>query len=332
MPKYKVSSSVLKHVFESDKELTFDQAVAYALDEAQPKTLGSLICVKFYGETPGKRINSVDNDHYALTEGVLRNLGRWKVEPPRETPEQIKEAGMITLLEGAGTVAIGEFVRRQTPESQYSHYEGTDEDLLRLIHDNWYRHTPGYRDGVVLVPVYEEGFFSSVIKVTSETPLEVDFKARCEGEQEHIGVIARGDKTNAKFVEIVLYRSDVLEEGNERTTEADWEVISINASPCSHNSDTHKEIPMRPLTMARNFLVKKGGTKGEYTAEQFAESIWFWSIYATAIPMKYYRIIGGYTKEPIGWCAEDEMEHAANEDPGVTFEQISKAEFDADHE
>jgi hypothetical protein len=34
---------------------------------------------------------------------------------------------------------------------------------------------------------------------------------------------------------------------------------------------------MHPLAMARNQLEKPGGTKGEYTAQQYAEAIWFHS-------------------------------------------------------
>ena len=37
---------------------------------------------------------------------------------------------------------------------------------------------------------------------------------------------------------------------------------------------------MDPVTMARNFLEKPGGTFAPYTAQQFAEAIWFWSIRA----------------------------------------------------
>ncbi len=45
----------------------------------------------------------------------------------------------------------------------------------------------------------------------------------------------------------------------------------------SINAELQKNVPMHPLTMARNYLVKKGGTKGRYTAAQFAEAIWYWS-------------------------------------------------------
>ena len=75
----------------------------------------------------------------------------------------------------------------------------------------------------------------------------------------------------------VLYRKDVLDEDDERETSADWEIVSLNAY-------TGQEPPMRPLTMARNYLHKEGGTQGDFTADQFAEAIWFWSQHATVRP------------------------------------------------
>jgi hypothetical protein len=41
---------------------------------------------------------------------------------------------------------------------------------------------------------------------------------------------------------------------------------------------------MDPLTMARNMLAKPGGTPCDYTAEQFAEAVWYWSRRAAARP------------------------------------------------
>ena len=35
---------------------------------------------------------------------------------------------------------------------------------------------------------------------------------------------------------------------------------------------------MDPLTMARNMLCKPGGTPVDYSAEQFARSVYYWSL------------------------------------------------------
>ena len=111
-----------------------------------------------------------------------------------------------------------------------------------------------------------------MVQATKDTKFKVKFEPRREGEAPFIQVLAEGaTKIPAKRVEIVLYRHDVLMESNEASSGAEWEIISVNAHP------TEEESPMTPLTMARNFLQLKGGTKGDYTAEQFARSIVYWS-------------------------------------------------------
>jgi len=166
-------------------------------------------------------------------------------------------------------IGINSFVLRQTAEAPYSHYEGTWEALVALVGANFSRANPGYKEGVLLVPLPPEGFWSSTVPVTPETELRAVFQARREGEAKYLSVRARGGKSQARFVFAVLYSKAVL--GAEATTEAEWEVVSINAR------ETEDEEPMDPMTMARNFLELPGGTKGDFTAEQFARSIVYWS-------------------------------------------------------
>ena len=168
------------------------------------------------------------------------------------------------------TAALSAFVRRQTPDSRYSHFAGAEERLLELVRLHWPRRRPGYRPGVALVPVPPEGFFQATVRLTPETRLHAEFTARREGEERHLLVTADAPKTPARFAEIVLYHRDVLAEDGDRSTGADWEVISINAAD-------EENVPMHPLTLARNFLHQPGGTRGDYTADQFARSIWYWS-------------------------------------------------------
>jgi hypothetical protein len=74
----------------------------------------------------------------------------------------------------------------------------------------------------------------------------------------YINLTAKGEKMPASFVEIVLYSKEVLKENNENTTDAEWEIVSINASP--FNSGT----PMDPMTRARNNLNLQGGTNSRF--------------------------------------------------------------------
>lgn len=169
-------------------------------------------------------------------------------------------------------VGASTFVKRQKPQSKYSHYEGSWEELENLVEDNFDKQQPGYRDGVVLVPVDPKGFWASTIQVTPSTALKATFGARQDGELPFVSVTAiNGVKMPAKAVDVILYRRDVLMETHEASNSTPWEIISVNARA------TDEEEPMHPLTMARNMLQLPGGTKGEYTAEQFAKSIAYWS-------------------------------------------------------
>ncbi len=163
------------------------------------------------------------------------------------------------------------FTFRQTPSSKFAHFEGSWEELEVLTLENFEKAQPGYRDGVVLVPVPPERFFSSVVEVTRDSKLWSTFGSRQRGEAPFLQTVARGSKAPAVAVDIVLYRHDVLAEGNEHSCDADWEIVSINARP------TKEEVPMDPVTMARNFLRMEGGTKGDFSAEDFAKSIIFWA-------------------------------------------------------
>jgi hypothetical protein len=170
------------------------------------------------------------------------------------------------------TIGVNVFVLRQTAESRFSHYAGSS--LVPLVEENFSQAKSGYRDGVLLVSVPPMDFYCGVVEVTPETTLQATFKARKEGEQPYIVVEAvDAKKLPAKVVEVVIYRRDtLLEEGPDAvSTEADWEIVSINARP------TEEEEPLTPMAMARNFLELPGGTKAEYTAEEFARSIEYWS-------------------------------------------------------
>lgn len=177
------------------------------------------------------------------------------------------------------SIGISDFVRRQTPESSYSHFGGTWEELVAIVSANFDKAAEGYKPGVKLVPIpfatlsdyTDKEFYSSTIRVNPHTTLVPKFAWRREAEAPFIHVRAKGSKEVASYGFVVLYSHAVLMEGGEATTECDWEIISINVRT------TETEEPMDPMTMARNFLRLPGGTKGEFSAQQFAESIVYWS-------------------------------------------------------
>jgi len=173
-------------------------------------------------------------------------------------------------------VAINPFVTRQTASSQFSHFEGSWDALSALVEAHLDEAREGYMPGVKLVPVPAAGFYAGVVALTAEMPLQAVFAARREGEEPYIEVrAAAAAKQPAAAVDIVIYSHEVLAKDGDASSDAPWEVISINA-----RLDADPE-PLTPMAMARNFLGLAGGSEGaSYTAEEFARAIIYWNQHA----------------------------------------------------
>ena len=185
------------------------------------------------------------------------------------------------------TIHMNSFVRRQTPESRYSHFTGTESELLERVRTSWNNRTKGYRDGVALVRVPAEGFYTSVVKLTEGDSLAGIYEPRRAGETPRKAVYARHNTTNgtatasaktpAKQVDVVLYSSSVLAEDNDNELNPDgdnWEVISINASP------EEGDVPIHPEALLHNHFGSDGGTNTNLTNDEFVsllrESFAYW--------------------------------------------------------
>jgi hypothetical protein len=192
------------------------------------------------------------------------------------------------------TVCINKFVRRQTPGSEFSHYEGPPgckdswENLrvsIEILLENGIS-KPGYRDGVILVPCNPQYFFSGVVTLTEGTELRGSFKARMPGEEPRKSVQAvGGTKMPAKSVDVVLYASTVLAEDGDNDLSAhedNWEIVSINASPFEN------EMPINPNVLMHNHFGSDGGTATNLSNENFVkmlrESFLFWKDKAMCCP------------------------------------------------
>jgi len=110
-------------------------------------------------------------------------------------------------------IGVSEFVKRQTPDSKYAHFEGTWEELANIVEKeaSWGPNLnirDGYRKGVLLVHVDPDRFFSSVVELQEGDEFVSVYKARRPGENPYIQSIYKGNKIPAKFVEIVLYESE----------------------------------------------------------------------------------------------------------------------------
>ncbi len=184
------------------------------------------------------------------------------------------------------------FVKRQTAESPFSFYADSTgrtadwRSLEVLVEEHMtmpdgsqsLNASPGYKDGVLVLSVHPtqedvgHQFYSGVVAVNEDTLLDTTFAPRRPGEAPFIDVLALGNKTVAVAVDIILYsRALLVAEGETPDADTDYEIVSINA-----RTSVEPE-PMTPMAMARNQLALPGGTKAEYTAEQFAQSIVYWS-------------------------------------------------------
>ena len=179
------------------------------------------------------------------------------------------------------TVAVNDFVNRQTSKSGKTYSTLPFIEIAKhaeeQLNNNCFK--KGYRDGVILVPVKKnliKHFICPFVKIDKNTKLKAEVTKRRENEKHYIRIKAlNGHELKTENVDLILYRKDVLNETNENSTNKDWELISFYAIPKDIN-----KLPMGPVTMMRNQLELPGGTKGIYTSEEWAESVYFWQKYA----------------------------------------------------
>ena len=179
-------------------------------------------------------------------------------------------------------VAVNEFILRQIKGSGKTYTNKLSfTEIAKHAQDQLKRglYKIGYRDGVILAEVSKElihHFICPFVKITNHTKLKATLTKRRPDEDAYIQIRAlNGTPLSTKKVDLILYRKDLLKENNENTTQHDWELISFHAIPEGVN-----ELPMGAVTMMRNQLDLKGGTKAFYKSENWAKSVEFWQKYA----------------------------------------------------
>ena len=186
-------------------------------------------------------------------------------------------------------VEVNEFVRRQVKGSGKTYSESLSfreiaEHAQEQMEKNIFK--AGYRKGVRVVKVNKslvDKFVCPFVKITSETKLVSRLIKRQCNEEPYIQTRAlNGMLLQAGKVELIWYSNKVLKENNENSTNAEWELISINALPMGVES-----MPMGPITMMRNQLELIGGTKAKYSSDEWAESVHFWQKFAPIDPNNF---------------------------------------------
>ena len=161
------------------------------------------------------------------------------------------------------TIGVSDFVKKRHLEHlQFTSYKGSWNDLIAKVNEqialgNW---SKGYRDGVHLVHMGKENskdFYGyDGFKKFEGMKMEavVEKVPGREHEPAKLQIRILEPKIRMRYVDIILYRKDVLEEDGDKVMGADWEVISINGR-------LHKgPPPMEPMTMVRNYRHLPGGT------------------------------------------------------------------------
>jgi len=160
-------------------------------------------------------------------------------------------------------IGINNFVKRQTEQSEFTHFSQSWEDLVVLVYYQFKngKYSNGYRDGVIVVHIDCKD--CPLFKTYTDFPMFEGMKLKAEyrkiAGREHepptVVVIPDEPKKPCKYVDVILYRADVLDEDGDRSTDCDWEIVSINGKA------SEEEVPMSPMTIVRNWKHLPGGTE-----------------------------------------------------------------------
>lgn len=167
-------------------------------------------------------------------------------------------------------IGVPEFVKRQSKDSTFTHFEGEWSDLANRTAEEFRagNYTKSYRDGVYLVhmPKHEAGLFYTFDAYPMFEGMNLDAQwARVPGREHEpakLQVTILEDKIPCRFVDIVIYRKDVLEEDGDNVTGCDYDIVSINGRLAKDPP------PIDPMTLVRNWLHLKGGTEMKGTTPE----------------------------------------------------------------
>lgn len=209
------------------------------------------------------------------------------------------------------TIGVSEFVKRQTAESDFTHFDDGGKDpaeaqswdkVVAMVEAHFAEAGGSYHQegGVILVPVPPEHFRTGVVALKEGDELVGCYEARRKGEEPRKtqrvrraarlypgpGAIERGERADnwrpnpdagkrpCVAVDVVLYKRETLDAEDEETTGADWDIVSVNGRI------TEAPQPIHPDTLIANHFGLDGGTPTKMTPEKFEsalrESVLYW--------------------------------------------------------
>ncbi len=169
------------------------------------------------------------------------------------------------------TIGVPKFVKRQSKDSTFTHFEGGWDELAELTakyFDDAVHYTKGYRDGVYLVHMPKDvvGRFFTFDAYPMFEGMKMDAQwARVPGREHEpakLQVKILEPKIPCRFVDIVIYAKEVLEEDGDEATGADYDIVAILGRLAKDPP------PIDPMTLVRNWLHLKGGTEMKGTTHK----------------------------------------------------------------
>lgn len=163
------------------------------------------------------------------------------------------------------------FVRRQKPDSSFSHFDGSWDELLRLAEANWENRRPSPQNPAVRLVRVEGVFHNAMRELQPGEYARGERTRRRPDEDEVMDLVVTGDKGIAGQADLVFYPHALIADDPDCEGEAEWHLVSVEVRD--------EDLPMDPVTMARNQLGRPGGSvpdtpSGAYTSKQWAESVW----------------------------------------------------------
>lgn len=179
-----------------------------------------------------------------------------------------------------GEVSSSDFVKGfSIKEGINGYYDGSWKNLQNLVKEHFDDNEPGIgseNGDVLLINVPNDNFYTSIVEVDDSNKHLVEEIEHIRGEGEkpvYMKVIKGMEKPPAKDTQIVVYRADTLAQDNDRSTDAEWEIVSVNAQ-------IERNTPMHPTTMIRNAEHEEGGTERTYTDKEWADAYAYWDNHA----------------------------------------------------
>ncbi len=166
-------------------------------------------------------------------------------------------------------IAFHPILKSNTPDSHKTHWTISDAEVMKRVVseiDGLGEQPDTSKPLILSIP--PAAFYSPMVKLVEGDSGTWDYLVRYgeEKPRKQESVVRPGaEKLPAGKVEVVLYSHALLAEKKENTTlDADWEIVSINASA--------EGCPIHPITLLKNHLGVDGGTDHKLTdAEVMAQ-------------------------------------------------------------